>query len=123
MVVGLAEKDNWATGVAVGAGTGVGVEAGGATGGGTTGGASGWITGTFTAPVTATNSWETQPMPPGGDGKDAYLRMKGAKALKGRPLAVLRELYRWRERTARRIRPERVRPRNHETAKVIATEK
>jgi len=38
----------------------------------------------------------------GGDGKDAYLRMKGAKALKGRPLAVLRELYRWRERTARR---------------------
>jgi len=38
----------------------------------------------------------------GGGGKDAFLKMKGAKALKGRPLAVLRELYQWRERTARR---------------------
>ncbi|NNG15291.1 MAG: ribonuclease D [Gemmatimonadales bacterium] len=38
-----------------------------------------------------------------GNGKDAYLKMKGAKALKGRPLAVLRELYRWRDRTARRV--------------------
>ena len=31
-----------------------------------------------------------------------YLRMKGAKALKGRSLAVLRELYQWREELARR---------------------
>jgi ribonuclease D len=31
-----------------------------------------------------------------------YLRMKGAKALKGRSLAVLRELYQWREDEARR---------------------
>ena len=38
-----------------------------------------------------------------GNGKDAYLKMKGARALKGRPLAVLRELYRWRDRTARQV--------------------
>jgi ribonuclease D len=31
------------------------------------------------------------------DGADAYLRVKGAKALEPRPLAALRELYRWRE--------------------------
>jgi ribonuclease D len=32
----------------------------------------------------------------------AYLRMKGAKALRGRALAVLRELYEWRDQLARR---------------------
>jgi ribonuclease D len=32
----------------------------------------------------------------------AYLRMKGAKALKGRSLAILRELFQWREELARR---------------------
>jgi ribonuclease D len=32
----------------------------------------------------------------------AYLRMKGAKALKGRSLAILRELFQWREDLARR---------------------
>lgn len=31
-----------------------------------------------------------------------YLRMKGAKALSGRALALLRELFQWREETARR---------------------
>jgi ribonuclease D len=31
-----------------------------------------------------------------------FLRMKGAKALKGRSLAILRELYEWREQIARR---------------------
>lgn len=31
-----------------------------------------------------------------------WLKMKGAKALKGRELAVLRELFRWREETAER---------------------
>ncbi|HEX9282917.1 MAG TPA: HRDC domain-containing protein [Gemmatimonadales bacterium] len=31
------------------------------------------------------------------DGADAFLRVKGAKALPPRPLAALRELYRWRE--------------------------
>ncbi len=32
----------------------------------------------------------------------AYLRLKGAKALKGRALAILRELVQWREELARR---------------------
>jgi ribonuclease D len=32
----------------------------------------------------------------------AFLRVKGAKALKGRSLAVLRELFQWREELARR---------------------
>jgi ribonuclease D len=32
----------------------------------------------------------------------AYLRLKGAKALNGRALAVLRELFQWREELARR---------------------
>jgi ribonuclease D len=38
----------------------------------------------------------TEPDEPG------YLRLKGAKALKGRSLAILRELFEWREQTARR---------------------
>ena len=33
----------------------------------------------------------------------AYLRLKGAKALPGRALAVLRELFEWRDQLARRI--------------------
>ena len=36
----------------------------------------------------------------GGDGADAYLRLKGAKALQPRQLAALRELHRWRETAA-----------------------
>src|SRR5439155_1421875 len=35
-----------------------------------------------------------------GDGADAYLRVKGAKALAPRQLATLRALYRWREEVA-----------------------
>ncbi|HEU5171376.1 MAG TPA: ribonuclease D [Gemmatimonadales bacterium] len=35
-------------------------------------------------------------------GEEAYLRVKGAKALRGRALAVLREVFRWREETAER---------------------
>jgi ribonuclease D len=38
----------------------------------------------------------TEPDEPG------FLRIKGAKALKGRSLAILRELYEWREQIARR---------------------
>jgi ribonuclease D len=34
------------------------------------------------------------------DGEDAFLRVKGAKALPPRALGALRELYRWREATA-----------------------
>jgi ribonuclease D len=40
---------------------------------------------------------------PGADEEDAYQRIKGARALKPRALAILRELYRWRERTARNL--------------------
>jgi ribonuclease D len=36
------------------------------------------------------------------DGEPGYLRLKGAKALKGRELAVLRELHEWRESVAQR---------------------
>jgi ribonuclease D len=36
-------------------------------------------------------------------GESSYLRLKGAKALKGRQLALLRALYDWREDTARRL--------------------
>lgn len=36
------------------------------------------------------------------DGEPAYLRLKGARALKGRELAILRELHEWREATAQR---------------------
>jgi len=38
--------------------------------------------------------------PPDGGGADAFLRVKGAKALPPRQLAALRELYRWRESVA-----------------------
>ncbi len=43
----------------------------------------------------------TRYAPPDGD-EPAFLRMKGAKALRGRELAVLRELYEWREGVAQR---------------------
>jgi ribonuclease D len=36
------------------------------------------------------------------DGEPGYLRLKGAKALKGRELAILRELHAWREGVAQR---------------------
>ena len=36
------------------------------------------------------------------DGEPGYLRLKGAKALKGRQLAILRELFEWREGVAQR---------------------
>jgi ribonuclease D len=36
------------------------------------------------------------------DGEPGYLRLKGARALKGRELAILRELYQWREGVAQR---------------------
>jgi ribonuclease D len=37
------------------------------------------------------------------DSEDAYLRVKGAKGLRRRQLAILRELYAWRESTARQL--------------------
>ena len=36
------------------------------------------------------------------EGEAGYLRLKGAKALKGRELAILRELFAWRESVAQR---------------------
>ncbi len=36
------------------------------------------------------------------DSEPAFLRLKGAKALRGRALGVLREVHRWREETAER---------------------
>src|SRR4051812_4832810 len=36
------------------------------------------------------------------EGEPGFLRLKGAKALKGRELAILRELHRWREEVAQR---------------------
>jgi ribonuclease D len=39
---------------------------------------------------------------PAEDGEPGYLRLKGAKALRGRSLAVLRELFEWREGIAKR---------------------
>jgi ribonuclease D len=36
------------------------------------------------------------------DGEPAFLRLKGARALKGRELAILRELHQWREGVAQR---------------------
>ncbi len=40
--------------------------------------------------------------PSATDSDDAFLRIKGAKALKGRALAILRALHAWREAAARR---------------------
>jgi ribonuclease D len=40
--------------------------------------------------------------PPAENEEHGYLRIKGAKALPGRSLAVLRELYHWRDQLARR---------------------
>ncbi len=40
---------------------------------------------------------------PADPAEPAYLRLKGAKALKGRELALLRALFDWREATARRL--------------------
>jgi ribonuclease D len=40
---------------------------------------------------------------PAADDEPAYLRMKGAKALSPRELAILRELFQWRDELAQRI--------------------
>ena len=46
--------------------------------------------------LTAVRRTAPEPSEPG------YLRIKGARALKGRAQAVLRELFQWREEVARR---------------------
>lgn len=40
---------------------------------------------------------------PGGPPEEAYLRLKGARTLRGHQYAVLRELHAWREATARQL--------------------
>ena len=55
------------------------------------------------------------------DGEPGYLRLKGAKALKGRELAILRELYEWREGVAQRSDRATFRILNNEPMLAMAT--
>ena len=57
---------------------------------------------------------------PAEAGESGYLRLKGAKALKGRELALLRALYDWREGTARRLDRASFRILNNEPLFAIA---
>jgi ribonuclease D len=54
------------------------------------------------------------------DGEPAWLRMKGAKALRGRALAVLREVFEWRDATARKADKAAFRIINNEPMLAIA---
>jgi ribonuclease D len=54
------------------------------------------------------------------NGEPGYLRIKGAKALKGRELAILRELYDWREGVAQRTDRATFRILNNEPMLAIA---
>jgi ribonuclease D len=54
------------------------------------------------------------------DGEPGFLRLKGAKALKGRELAVLRELYQWRDAVAQRSDRATFRILNNEPMLVMA---
>jgi ribonuclease D len=58
--------------------------------------------------------WSAQDSEPG------YLRLKGAKALKGRELAILRELFEWREGVAQRSDRATFRILNNEPMLAIA---
>jgi ribonuclease D len=54
------------------------------------------------------------------NGEPGYLRLKGARALKGRELAILRELYIWREDVARRTDRATFRIMNNEPMMALA---
>jgi ribonuclease D len=54
------------------------------------------------------------------DGEPGFLRIKGAKALRGRALAILREVYEWREEIARRSDKAAFRIMNNEPMLAIA---
>lgn len=54
------------------------------------------------------------------DGEPAWLRMKGAKALRGRALAVLREVFEWRDATAKKADKAAFRIINNEPMLAIA---
>ena len=58
--------------------------------------------------------WEEKPS------EEAYLKVKGARLLKPRQLAVLRELYRWRDETAKRLDRATFRVMNPETLLLLA---
>jgi ribonuclease D len=62
---------------------------------------------------------ETPRSAPAAD-EEAYLRMKGAKALSPRELAILRELFRWREEVAQRTDRAAFRILNNEPMLAIA---
>ncbi|MGH7658549.1 MAG: ribonuclease D, partial [Gemmatimonadales bacterium] len=53
---------------------------------------------------------------------DRFWRLKGAKALRGRSLAVLRELHEWRERVAKRADRAPFRIMNNEALIILARE-
>ena len=57
---------------------------------------------------------------PPGPAEEAYLRLKGARALKGTGLAILRALYAWREEAARRLDRATFRVMSNETLLAIA---
>lgn len=54
------------------------------------------------------------------EGEPAWLRMKGAKALRGRALAVLREVFEWRDATAKKADKAAFRIINNEPMLAIA---
>jgi ribonuclease D len=54
------------------------------------------------------------------EGEPGFLRIKGAKALRGRALAILREVYEWREEIARRSDKAAFRIMNNEPMLAIA---
>ena len=54
------------------------------------------------------------------EGEPGYLRIKGARALKGRELAVLRELFTWREQVAQRADRATFRVLNNEPMLALA---
>ena len=54
------------------------------------------------------------------EGEPAWLRMKGAKALRGRALAVLREVFEWRDAVARKADRASFRIMNNEPMLAIA---
>ncbi len=57
---------------------------------------------------------------PPEDGAPAFLRLKGARALRGRALAILRELWEWREATAERLDRAAFRILNNESILAMA---
>ena len=64
--------------------------------------------------IAAEVRWEEKPA------DEAYLKIKGARLLKPRPLAVLRELYRWRDAAAKRLDRATFRVMNPETLLLLA---